>query len=199
MLDTEEHPERDRYLHEQHQRHGQHAHARLLVHLALLECDTLYNKLVPGSLVCPYLVEHLLELNKVQLVQSLRRLVRARQSYGSCLMGNASSNRRQAQEERACEGGVEAGQTHRGIDEHKNQQEQAGGEEGACDGGVESGQTRRGIDELEHSRGQAAGGPNSKPQRSEVTIFEARECRRVTGRQIRLGFEGELVRQCWCE
>ena len=41
------------------------------VHLALLKCGTLYYKLVPGSLVCPYLVEHLLELDKVQLVLSL--------------------------------------------------------------------------------------------------------------------------------
>ena len=37
------------------------------------------------------------------------------------------------------------------------------GEERACDGGVESGQTRRGINEFEHSRGQASGGPNGKP------------------------------------
>ena len=41
MLDTEKNPERDRYLHKRYQRHGQHAHAQLLVHLALLECGTL--------------------------------------------------------------------------------------------------------------------------------------------------------------
>ena len=42
--DTKAHPERDEKLHEWHQEHhdGQHAHARLLVHSALLEHNTLH-------------------------------------------------------------------------------------------------------------------------------------------------------------
>ena len=34
-------------LHEKHQQHGQHAHAQLLVHLALLQRDALHPKLSP--------------------------------------------------------------------------------------------------------------------------------------------------------
>ena len=71
MLDAEELPERDGHLHELHQRrhYGQHAHARLLIHLALLECDTLHREIVPGL---ERLVELLLGLDQVQLVRSLR-------------------------------------------------------------------------------------------------------------------------------
>ena len=98
MLDTEENPKRDRYLHERYQRHGQHAHARLLVHLALLECDTLTRcttSLSPAALyaVCPHLVELLLELNKVQLVRSLR--------CDSCDRGRVTEL---LDRERACDG-----------------------------------------------------------------------------------------------
>jgi len=65
MLEVEEHPEDDGYLHERHQQYGQHAHVQLLVHLALFECDTLHSELVPG-LVC------LLEFNQTRLVRCKR-------------------------------------------------------------------------------------------------------------------------------
>jgi hypothetical protein len=66
MLDAEEHPERSGYLHERHQQHGQHAHARLLVHLALLECNTLHRELIPGLV---RLVKLLLEPDQTWLVR----------------------------------------------------------------------------------------------------------------------------------
>ena len=50
---------------------GQHAHARLLVHLALPERDMLQRELVPSGLVRPYLVELILEIDRARLVRSL--------------------------------------------------------------------------------------------------------------------------------
>ena len=70
MPDAEKHPERDGRLHELHQQHhdGQHAYARLLVHLTLLECDTLHREVVPG-LVC---LAELLGLDQARLARSLQ-------------------------------------------------------------------------------------------------------------------------------
>ena len=50
-----------------HQRHGEHAHAQLLIHLVLLVCDTVALRACPCSLVCQDLRLVLLMCNMVAL------------------------------------------------------------------------------------------------------------------------------------
>ena len=69
FLDAKEHPECHGQLHEWHQQHGQHAHAGLFVHTALLQRNALHAKLVP-RLVRP--VELLLEFEQPRLVRCER-------------------------------------------------------------------------------------------------------------------------------
>ena len=115
-LDAEEHPERDGQLHERHQQHGQHAHTRLLVHLALPECDALHRELIPGLV---RLVELVLELHQTRLVRCERgRVVE---------LLDGEREQYQAREDRAHDDGVEPGQTRRDIDELEHPRGQAGG------------------------------------------------------------------------
>ena len=115
-LDAKEHPERDGQLHERHQQHGQHAHARLGVHLALLERDALHPDLVPG-LVRP--VELLLELDQARLVR--------RERGGVAQLLDGEREQEQARKERARDDGVEPGQARRDIDELEHPRGQARG------------------------------------------------------------------------
>jgi hypothetical protein len=94
-----------------HQPHGKNAHARLLVHLVLLECDTVaLRACLPSGLVRPDLVGARLGLGIRSIVGHCGAGVA--EKIQSCLMENASRNLKQAREE--CthdDGGVEPGRT----------------------------------------------------------------------------------------
>ena len=115
-LDSKEHPERNWKLHERHQQHGQHAHARLRIHLALLKRNALHPELVPGLV---RLFELLLELNQARLVR------RERGSVAQLLDREREQNH--AREKRARDDGVEPGQARRDVDELEHPRAQARG------------------------------------------------------------------------
>ena len=82
-LDAKEHLERYGKLHEGHQKHGQHSHARLLIHAVLLKRDALHADLV-ARLVRP--VELFLELKQPRMSAAELR---------SCLVENGTDRSRE--------------------------------------------------------------------------------------------------------
>jgi hypothetical protein len=108
-LDAKEHAKRDGQLYEGHQQHGKHAHARFLVHAALLERDALHAELV-ARLVRP--VELSLELEQPRLLR--RERGRVTQLF------DREGQQQQPREQRAYDDCVEPRQTRRDV--HKLEQ-----------------------------------------------------------------------------
>ena len=115
-LDAEEHAERDGELRERHQEHGEHAHAGLFVHAALLERDALHRELVPGLV---RLVELRFELEQPRLERRERRRV--------AQLFDGEGEEQQAREQRARDDGVEPGQAGGDVDQLEHPRGQARG------------------------------------------------------------------------